>query len=147
MAAPMPVPPTVTSARFPANRIVRAYRSNEDETVRPMSGACARHGIESCRTRLRVGGVARHTEPIEAGLTTDDSVASHPRRHEMSDVDRSKPDTPKFIMVTGGTSGIGRATAGRLADAGHVVFAAARRGSALESLARNHPNVRPVVLD
>jgi NAD(P)-dependent dehydrogenase (short-subunit alcohol dehydrogenase family) len=51
------------------------------------------------------------------------------------------------VLVTGASSGIGRATAARLADAGHVVFAAARRASALDALAAEHPNTRPVVLD
>jgi NAD(P)-dependent dehydrogenase (short-subunit alcohol dehydrogenase family) len=69
------------------------------------------------------------------------------RRREMSDVERSKPDAPKFILVTGASSGIGRATAARLADAGHVVLAAGRRASALEALAAEHPGVRPIVLD
>src|SRR2546426_6982393 len=52
-----------------------------------------------------------------------------------------------FVMVTGASSGIGRATAARLADAGHVVFAAGRRGSALEALAAEHASVHPIVLD
>jgi NADP-dependent 3-hydroxy acid dehydrogenase YdfG len=43
--------------------------------------------------------------------------------------------------------GIGRATVVRLADAGHVVFAADRRAGDLGALAAEHPGVRPVVLD
>jgi NAD(P)-dependent dehydrogenase (short-subunit alcohol dehydrogenase family) len=50
-------------------------------------------------------------------------------------------------MVTGASSGLGRVTAARLADAGHVVFAAARRASELNALAAEHPNARPLVLD
>jgi NAD(P)-dependent dehydrogenase (short-subunit alcohol dehydrogenase family) len=50
-------------------------------------------------------------------------------------------------MVTGASSGIGQAAAARLADAGHVVFGAARRASALDALAADHPRVRPLVLD
>ena len=50
-------------------------------------------------------------------------------------------------MVTGASSGIGRATAARLADAGHMVFGAARRATALDTLAAEHPRVRPLVLD
>jgi NAD(P)-dependent dehydrogenase (short-subunit alcohol dehydrogenase family) len=57
------------------------------------------------------------------------------------------PSTVRWIMVTGASSGIGRATAARLAQAGQVVFAAARRASALEELAAQHPGIRPVVLD
>jgi NAD(P)-dependent dehydrogenase (short-subunit alcohol dehydrogenase family) len=53
----------------------------------------------------------------------------------------------RWIMVTGASSGIGRATAARLAQAGHLVFAGARRASALEELAATHPGIRPVVLD
>jgi NAD(P)-dependent dehydrogenase (short-subunit alcohol dehydrogenase family) len=52
----------------------------------------------------------------------------------------------QIIMITGASSGIGRASAARLADGGNVVFAAARRGSLLETLAAEHPRV-PIVLD
>jgi NADP-dependent 3-hydroxy acid dehydrogenase YdfG len=62
----------------------------------------------------------------------------------MSQAERSNQ---RFIMVTGASSGIGRATTARLADAGHMVFAAARRASALQVLAAEHPRARPVVLD
>ena len=62
----------------------------------------------------------------------------------MSQAERSNQ---RFIMVTGASSGIGRATTARLADAGHMVFAAARRASALQALAAEHPHARPVVLD
>ncbi len=65
----------------------------------------------------------------------------------MSEVKRSEPTSPQFIMVTGASSGIGRATAARLADAGHVVFGAALGASALDALAADHPRVRPLVLD
>lgn len=50
-------------------------------------------------------------------------------------------------MVTGASAGIGRATAARLADAGHVVFAAARQADALRAVAATHHGVRPVVVD
>lgn len=50
-------------------------------------------------------------------------------------------------MVTGASAGIGRATAARLVDAGHVVFAAARQADALRAVAATHHGVRPVVLD
>ena len=57
------------------------------------------------------------------------------------------PPIVRQILVTGASGGIGQATVVRLADAGHVVFAAARRADALEALAATHPGVRPVVLD
>lgn len=57
------------------------------------------------------------------------------------------PPVARFILVTGASGGIGRATTARLADAGHVVFAAARRAGELQALAAAHPGVRPVVLD
>jgi NAD(P)-dependent dehydrogenase (short-subunit alcohol dehydrogenase family) len=53
----------------------------------------------------------------------------------------------RFIMLTGASGGIGRAAVVRLADAGHVVFAAARGARELQALAAAHPGVRPVVLD
>jgi NAD(P)-dependent dehydrogenase (short-subunit alcohol dehydrogenase family) len=65
----------------------------------------------------------------------------------VNDGERSDRDAPRFIMVTGASSGIGRATAARLADAGHVVFGAARGATALDALAAEHPRVRPLVLD
>jgi NAD(P)-dependent dehydrogenase (short-subunit alcohol dehydrogenase family) len=57
------------------------------------------------------------------------------------------PLVQRFILVTGASGGIGRATAARLADAGHLVFAAARRADTLQALAATHPGIRPVVLD
>jgi NAD(P)-dependent dehydrogenase (short-subunit alcohol dehydrogenase family) len=57
------------------------------------------------------------------------------------------PGVRRFILVTGASGGIGRATAARLADAGHLVFAAARRAEELQALAATHPGIRPVVLD
>jgi NAD(P)-dependent dehydrogenase (short-subunit alcohol dehydrogenase family) len=58
----------------------------------------------------------------------------------MSAVQRRDPAAAQVALVTGASSGIGRATAARLADAGQVVFAAARHAPALESLAQEHPN-------
>ena len=55
------------------------------------------------------------------------------------------PPVGRWILLTGASGGIGRATALRLADVGRVVFAAARRADQLRP--RRHPGVRPVVLD
>lgn len=52
-----------------------------------------------------------------------------------------------IVLVTGASSGIGRATAAHLADAGHVVYAAARRETELKELAAEHPSVRPIVVN
>ncbi len=57
------------------------------------------------------------------------------------------PPVARFILLTGASGGIGRATAARLADAGHLVFAGARRAGELKALAAAHPGIRPVVLD
>jgi NADP-dependent 3-hydroxy acid dehydrogenase YdfG len=51
------------------------------------------------------------------------------------------------VLVTGASSGIGRATAIEFARRGHQVFAAARREDALKDLAAQYPNVHAITLD
>ncbi len=52
----------------------------------------------------------------------------------------------KTVLVTGGSSGIGAATAGLLCDAGMTVYAASRSGKAPEGYSQNG-NMIPVVMD
>ncbi|KRK39804.1 hypothetical protein FC07_GL002298 [Loigolactobacillus bifermentans DSM 20003] len=51
----------------------------------------------------------------------------------------------KVILITGASSGIGRATAIRLQQAGNLVYAAARRLERLQPLTKY--GIRPLVLD
>jgi NAD(P)-dependent dehydrogenase (short-subunit alcohol dehydrogenase family) len=51
------------------------------------------------------------------------------------------------VLVTGASSGIGKATALEFAARGQRVFAAARRASELEALARTHEQIEAVPLD
>ena len=50
------------------------------------------------------------------------------------------------VLVTGANTGIGRAITEMLAESGHLVYATARRKTALQELARI-PNVTPMMLD
>ena len=51
------------------------------------------------------------------------------------------------IIVTGASSGIGHATATRLADEGFLVFAGVRKEADRQRLAEEHERLRPIVLD
>lgn len=53
----------------------------------------------------------------------------------------------QVAVVTGASSGIGRAVAVRLAGDGQRVIAAARRTDRLRALADEHPGIEPVTLD
>ena len=53
----------------------------------------------------------------------------------------------KVVIVTGGSSGIGRATARRFAEAGARVVVTGRRAAALEHAANDHPAISALVAD
>jgi NAD(P)-dependent dehydrogenase (short-subunit alcohol dehydrogenase family) len=53
----------------------------------------------------------------------------------------------RVVIVTGGSSGIGRAAARRFAEAGARVLITGRRAAALDEAAGDHPNISPVVAD
>lgn len=58
-----------------------------------------------------------------------------------------KPSGPKVALITGGTSGIGRALVVRFAQAGWTVATCARREAELRRLEREVPGVRGFVCD
>jgi NAD(P)-dependent dehydrogenase (short-subunit alcohol dehydrogenase family) len=51
------------------------------------------------------------------------------------------------VVVTGASTGIGRATALRLASSGYTVFAGVRKDQDAESLRRESPSLIPLILD
>jgi len=51
------------------------------------------------------------------------------------------------ILITGGTSGIGRGLAVRLHEAGNTVIVAGRRKDVLDQVTTDHPGIEAVVLD
>ncbi|MGE5765659.1 MAG: SDR family NAD(P)-dependent oxidoreductase, partial [Bacteroidota bacterium] len=53
----------------------------------------------------------------------------------------------KVVIVTGGSSGIGRAAARRFAEAGAKVIVTGRRAPALDEAAGDHRNISAVVAD
>jgi NAD(P)-dependent dehydrogenase (short-subunit alcohol dehydrogenase family) len=57
------------------------------------------------------------------------------------------PSSTSTIVVTGASSGIGRATAVELARSEHRVYAAARRERELQALAETHPGITGLALD
>lgn len=55
--------------------------------------------------------------------------------------------SPRTVVVTGASTGIGRATALRLAGAGHTVLAGVRRDADADGLRAEHRRIEPVLMD
>ena len=59
----------------------------------------------------------------------------------------NRPISDRAVVVTGCSSGIGRATAIRLAGIGFQVHASVRKGSDADALVTEHPTIKTLILD
>lgn len=77
------------------------------------------------------------------GSTAEPPIDDASTRHETGAP--ISPDARRVAVVTGASSGIGEVAVGHLADAGFLVYAAARRLDRLEQL--SGPSIRPLPMD